>query len=152
MKERREKPLYLVAVIFALAAALAVVCVLLNDGARDISHQVQALNNNAQAVEMDFSKLQEINNSEAVITDEQITVTFKEKDCRLTAVYNNDMELVSIKLQDVRVGKNIEAIVIVVAVLSVLAGITGYVFACVANSIVYKMKKDNRVKITKRKQ
>lgn len=141
MKQNTKNIFYLIVAIFTLLSAVIVLYAFLEDGARDISPQVQALNNSAQMVRTDFENLRQIDNTEVTIADEQITVIFKAKDCELTAVYNNNMELVSSKLQDMRIGRNIEALIVAVVVMSGIGGMTGYVLVWLGYSLYSCYKK-----------
>lgn len=141
MKKNYTKTYWLVALIFALIVALVILTVFLIDGARDISSQIDTLNNNAQIISRDFEIVKGIPDTTVTIDDEYITIVLETDDCRLTAHYNKDMELLNTELLDMRIGQNIEALILLVVSMSAFAAVVGCVFTSIVISFYELYKK-----------
>ena len=99
--------------IVAVAIGISVFLTALNHS-KPIDEQVNRLYQEAVDSKLETVKLTDISKADISISEKEIFITYSEKECKLTQTYDkNTGELITSKVEDLRLGANLKDYVIV---------------------------------------
>lgn len=106
MKKWFDKHIGNVFVIIVAISVLGTLAYYLIDGTRNIDDQKTILFEKEKLVGTDFSKLWQVDNATLHFENNLLTVKYSAVDCTLSVTYDQNFEIVSKQLEDLRIGTN----------------------------------------------